>query len=220
MKLSILSLFLLLSVSASADLLIDGDFESHSAEWTFFGNFSSEVLAAPGFATAPPGFPGEGSFSLIAQGSFLSSNNFNGVYQDIAVDGSDFSVGDTIQVTGFAGIDPTNPITEPDVEAWLEISFFDPGGLEEFESGTHLSPKIFDATPDDEWFELNTAMPIIPANAQFIRVKAVVFQGDFGQGSIYFDNLSLVRVIPEPGTFSLFALGTALLFFRSRRARA
>ncbi len=159
--------------------------------------------------------------SLIAQGGFLDTNNFNGAYQDVAVDGSDFSVGDTIQVTGFAGINPANnPITDPDVEAWFEISFFDPGGLEEFEIGTHLSPKIVEATPDDEWFELNTSMPIIPANAQFIRVKAVVFQGDFGQGSVYFDNLSLVRVIPEPGTFSLFALGTALLFFRSRRARA
>ncbi|MFP6906776.1 MAG: PEP-CTERM sorting domain-containing protein, partial [Verrucomicrobiota bacterium] len=93
-------------------------------------------------------------------------------------------------------------------------------GLEEFEIGTHISAKIVDATPDDEWFELDTSMAIIPANAQFIRVKAVLNQRNFDNGVVYFDNLSLVKVIPEPGTFGLFALGTALLFFRSRRARA
>jgi hypothetical protein len=207
-------------VPAFADLLVDGDFESASGDWTFFGNFSSEVLAAPGFTTAPPGFPGEGSASLMASGGFNNSNNVNGVYQDVAVDGSDFSVGDMIQVTGFAGIWPTDPITSTNVEGWLEISFFDPGGLEEFEIGVNLSAKIVDATPDDEWIALSTSMPIIPANAQFIRVKAVVLQRNFDNGVVYFDNLSLVKVIPEPGTFGLFALGTALLFFRSRRARA
>ena len=157
---------------------------------------------------------------MMVLGSFLSSNNVNGAYQDIAVDGSDFSVGDRIQVTGFAGILPTDPITTSDVEAWLEISFFDPGGLEEFDTGVNLSAKIVDATPDDEWIALSTSTPIIPANAQFIRVKTVLNQRNFESGVVYFDNLSLVNVIPEPGTFGLFALGTALLFLRGRRARA
>ena len=219
MKFSILSLSLLLSVPAFADLLVDGDFESASGERIIFSVGSAEPQPAPGFATAPPGFPGEGATSMMTLGSFSNSNNLNGVYQDIDVDGSDFSVGDMIQVTGFAGILPGDPITSTNVEAWLEISFFDPGGMEEFEIGTHISAKIVDATPDDEWFELDTSMAIIPANAQFIRVKAILNQRNFENGVVYFDNLSL-KVIPEPGTFGLFALGTALLFFRSRRARA
>ncbi|MFP6904331.1 MAG: hypothetical protein VCG02_03870, partial [Verrucomicrobiota bacterium] len=70
MKFSILSLFLLLSVSASADLLVDGDFEAASAEWIIFSVGSAEPQPAPGFSTVPPGFPGEGSLSFFATGSF------------------------------------------------------------------------------------------------------------------------------------------------------
>jgi hypothetical protein len=197
---------------ASADLLDDGDFEG--AAWTTFGNaFQDDTPAG-----IDPGV--EGAQSLKMFGNFTGGENFTGAFQDVAVDGTDFSVGDIINVTGLIGHQGADALMGGN-RALLEITFVDTdGGLGEFGFGANPSADLTAASGTDQYFMFQTTAPIIPVEAEFIRVKAVfIQQADNAGGAAFVENVALNNLgsIPEPGSASVLALGMLGLFMKRRR---
>ena len=210
--LAIAALTMMVASTAQADVLDDGDFELNgtSNAWSTFGNaFPDE--AAPGIDSGV-----EGAETLKMFGNFTSSENFTGVFQDVAVDGTDFSVGDRIVVRGLVGHLGSDALTGAN-QAFLEITFFDPGGLGEFGFGDNQSQALDASSATDQYFMFETTTPLIPVEAQFIRVKAVfVQQDDNAGGAAWVDNVTLAQ-IPEPGTAGFLALGMLGLVIKRRR---
>ena len=201
--------------TARADVLKDAGFEDNpGSDWITFNNgFQDNNENAQ-----------NGIEALQVFGQFTGGDNFNGAFQDIAVDGTDYSVGDTINLEAFA-FTPSGD-TFPDgspMNAFIEITWFDPGGLGEFGFGTNVSNLVDWTSPEDTWNQLVTPNAIIPVEAQFIRVKAIVFQpaGNFDGGAVWFDDFQLNTVtIPEPTTFGFLVAGAlGMLGFVDRRRR-
>jgi hypothetical protein len=210
------SAFLIMAMAfatvSQADVLDDGDFElsGSSNAWISFGNaFPDE--AAPGIDSGV-----EGAETLKMFGNFASAENFTGVFQDVAVDGTDFSVGDRIVVKGIVGHLSGDALTGSNV-AFLEITFFDPGGLGEFGFGANTSQMLDANSATDQYFSFETTTPFIPVEAQFVRVKAVfIQQADNAGGAAWVDNITLSQ-IPEPGSAGLLAFGLLGVMFKRRR---
>ena len=196
---------------ASADVLDDGDFELTGGPWVTSG-------AAFQDATNPGIDPlVEGSQTLRMLGNFEDSQNFSIAFQDIAIDGTDFSIGDEIVLTGIGGHTSANPLSGQNV-AFIEVVFTTPFG--ELGGGLNTSMMFDSTTATDQYFDLITPVLTV-ANAQTIRVKAVFSQqADFATGEIWFDNLVLTNLstaVPEPGTTSFVAIGLIGLLVRRRR---
>ena len=205
------------AAQVQADVLVDGDFEGNGVgnAWITFGSsFAGEV--APGIDSGV-----EGAETLKLFGNFSSSQNFAGAYQDVAVDGTDFSVGDTILVEGLAGHVSSDPLLGGNI-AFLEITFFDSsgGGLGEFGSGANTSAKLSSGSASDQYFSLATSTPTIPVEADFIRVKTIfIQQADNASGAAWFEDVSLTNLsaVPEPGSAGLIALSLIGLMLTRRR---
>lgn len=199
------------AAAAHADVLEDGDFEANpNTAWATFGNaFPDEP--APGIDAGV-----EGAETLKMFGNFSSFENFTGAFQDVAVDGTDFSVGDLIVVRGLVGHLGGDALAGAN-RAFLEITFFDPGGLGEFGFGDNTSQDLDASSATDQYFSFETTTAVIPVEAQFVRVKAVfIQQADNAGGAAFVDNVTLSQV-PEPGSASLLAFGLLGVLAKRRR---
>lgn len=206
--------------SAQADLLVDGDFELNPGAWSTFGNAFQEEMA-PGIDA-----PFEGAESLKMFGNFSGGQNFTGAFQDVAVDGSNLSVGDLIQLSGYMAHLSGDALGGPNVVSFLEITFVDTDGahnggnpLGEFGFGANKTADLLHTDPTDEWLFRTTAGVFVPVEAEFVRAKAVFVQNDFTGGAAWVDNVSLNLItIPEPSSMGVVLVGAvAGLVYRRRR---
>ena len=209
--------------SAQADLLVDGDFEASA--WTTFNNAFQDV-DAPGI---DPAF--EGAQSLKMFGNFFGNPNFSGAFQDIAVDGSNLSVGDLIQLSGYMAHVSGDALGGPNVVSFLEITFVDIDGahnggnpLGEFGFGANKTADLLSTDPTDEWLFRTTAGVFVPVEAEFVRAKAVFIQNDtVTGGAAWVDNMSLDLItVPEPSSMGVVLVGAVagLVYRRRREAKA
>jgi hypothetical protein len=205
-------------LTSQAAVVVDPSFEIAQDDvtnpWARFGNAFIGDAGSPSRSGNP-------NSSAKLFGNFSGGQNFTGVFQDVAVDGTDFSVGDQIQLSGFAQNLSTDPLPPSSTnEAFIEITWFDPGGLGEFGFGSNVSQIVTGGSAQDVWISLNSPTAIIPVEADFIRVKAVYIQqaGSFDGGAVFFYDLSLTA-IPEPSSIAFLALGSIACFTGSRRRR-
>lgn len=195
--------------------VVDGDFEATgaSAGWTYgvFPNNADQDAAAPGIDSAV-----EGNETLLIGGNFLggATVSFSEAFQDLAIDGTKYSIGDEIFVTGILGHQSSNPLQSSN-NAYFEIGFLSSFG--EFASAS--SGGITESSAKDVYHVISTALTAIPAGASTLRVKVIYRQQGNATGVAWADNISLVNLttIPEPGTVSVLALGLCGLAFRRRR---
>lgn len=210
---------------ASANLIINGDFEVPDAS-------GGDVNGAP----APPwnGFNDPNlrfTTAFIAQSGAQSTKTFGpfdfgggvGATQLLpAVPGVAYDAGIWAQNNS------TDPIQGSDFGVF-KIEFLDAlnqpvGGS--FNLGVNLfeSNQINANTPQDQWTLLDASTGPAPPGTAFMNVvfvKVQLFQGDPGGtpngGSIFWDNASVTPVIPEPASVGLLALGAVGLTTARRR---
>lgn len=78
-----------------------------------------------------------------------------------------------------------------------------------------VDPAVYGNTFDQPHpWESYSLAAIAPANTTQIKVE---FDGNWNTGSTWFENASLVAVVPEPGTFGLMGLGAGLLLAWRRK---
>lgn len=213
------AIMLSMSVTAQAGLLQDGGFEEPRAStpWDLFGN---------AFLETTPTTLVEGTQSLKLFGNFGNQfGPFSVAFQYVAVDGTDFSVGDEIILEGLIGhLD--NDALEGDNIAFIEIAFAfaTTNNATDFVNAFE-SPFLNSNSGTDTYFSVATPRAIIPEKVLgedigFIRVAAAFNQQNSGDiGAAWFDNLSLRTVpVPEPGTIALVGLGLAGLGYRRYKA--
>lgn len=195
--------------------ILDGGVEdSPNFSWITFGNAFLDEDNSPVFGLTNAIDADLGLESAKMFGNFSAQVNYTGMYQDIAVDGTNVSVGDLLQLTGWGAtladdsifVAPVDPATDPPKnDAFLEITYVagpnpDPGLPEgtEFGFGGARSANVGDLG-EDEWFELFTTGSFVPEAAASVRIKAVFAQPATNDGgAAWFDDLSL-NILPVAG---------------------
>ena len=199
-----LGLSLFLATTSKADVFTDGDFEASA--WTNVGS-GDQDFAAPGIDAAV-----EGAETLRMTGQFDGLPNFNGANQDIGVDGTDFSVGDSCFISGLIGHQSGTQLTAS-TSAYLEISFLSTiGGA----MSAGRSDEITSASTTDIYHELMTPIVTISSGTNAIRVSVVMTQDNNDNGVAWADNISLVSV-PEPNSLIIVGLGLVGLMVQRRK---
>jgi hypothetical protein len=194
------------STIQAQNLLVDPGFESNGTavgDWiTFNGAAFSTAQARTGtFSMSDPGPAGNYS------GSFETFASAPGLKYDL---------------TGF-GFIPT-ALTAGDGQ--LQITFWSlPNGgganlgtVATSPGNAQLSNLITPSSPTGQWISMDTGIAQAPAGAQSLQVFTLGAQ-PVGS-SVFFDDLSLVQVVPEPSTLALavMALGIPFYFIRRRIA--
>lgn len=203
-----------LSTVSTADV-VDGDFELTGANggWTYKSdpNNADQDAAAPGIDAAI-----EGNETLMITGNFLggATTSFSEVYQDVAVDGVNYSIGDVVEMKAFLAHLSTNPLTSSNT-AFIEIGFISNFG----ETGSLGSIGLTAGSDQDVYSEFATDQGVIPNFTTAIRVKIKYTQQGNTTGAAYAENVRLINVttIPEPGALAFLAFGMAGLAVRRRR---
>lgn len=214
---SVLSISLFLgsaSLLPAVGILVDSNFDANpNSAWTTFNNaFPDEVV--PGIDAGI-----EGAETLKMFGNFTGGENFSGAFQDIAVDGAVLSVGDSIQLTAFMMHLSTDDLDDTTVRAFVEFTFVDTtGSLGEFGFGANASAALTGGDATDMWNSYSTPVAPIPAEANFVRIKAVFVQDDqsFAGGAAWVEGMELT-VVPEPSSTALLGIGGLAFAMRRRR---
>jgi len=107
----------------------------------------------------------------------------------------------------------------------LQITFFSgPNGTGSNLGTVATSPgnaqgsnQITSTSPTGAWISLDTGTAQAPAGAQ--SLEAFTLGVNLAGSAVYFDDISLVQVVPEPSTLALagMALGIPLFFIIRRR---
>jgi PEP-CTERM motif len=188
----------------AANLLVDPGFESNGTavgDWSTFNGaaFSTAEARTGTFSMADPagGFPG--SFETFASAPGLQYDLTGFGFIPTALTGGDGQ----LQITFFSGANGTG--------SNLGTVATTPGNAQ-------LSNLITPSSPTGVWISLDTGIAQAPAGAQSLQVFTL---GANAVGSsVFFDDLSLVQVVPEPSTLALagMALGIPFYFLRRRTA--
>lgn len=205
---------LLISFSSNSAVLLNGDFEDGLNNWETFGNVSVESM---------PATLVNGTQALKMFGSFNPNLPFTVTSQYIAVDGTDYSVGDEIFLQGLIGHLSSDPLAGPNT-AYIEIAFaFDDISINSVDFSNAVTSEFFDSTfATDTFFEVSTPSISIPdlvlgQATAFIRVATAVFQPDgTSTGSAWFDDIELNKV-SSPNTLAVTLLACFVFALRLNR---
>lgn len=211
-----LCMLLIYGSNADGDVLIDGDFELTGAEagWLYgtAPNNANQDAVAPGIDV-----PIEGNETLRITGNFLggSTTSFSEAYQEIAVDGTDFSIGDEISLQGLLAHQSSSALAGGN-EAYFEISFI----LGPFLSGSVQSALLTSESQRDEYLFFETVTSTIPENVTAIRASVKYKQTGNSSGVAWAENVKLVNfthAVPEPGSLSFLMIGLVALAGKRRK---
>ncbi|HWD94323.1 MAG TPA: PEP-CTERM sorting domain-containing protein [Verrucomicrobiae bacterium] len=189
------------------NLLTDPGFESGGtlSPWiTFNGAAFSQTVAHSGTWSMHDNGPG--NFGVPGSFQTLSA-----------------AAGNAYDLTGF-GFAPTTPGTGNTFGA-LQITFFSGANGTGSNLGTvattpgnaQVSNEITASSPTGSWIPLDTGTAIAPAGTQSMEVFTIVV--DEHPADVYFDDLSLVQVVPEPSSVALAGVGALGLFAALRRRK-
>lgn len=189
---------LLIAVGAKANLLVDGGFETnYNVNWSYWD--SGNIIQPTGWGWQ------HGGQRMIGMWWWA------GVYQDVAVvPGSNYAL------TGYAFMPEDDP-AKNGVYGVLAIEWCDSG--HNTISTVWTNPIHVGIYPSNVWLEIQSPRVQAPTNAAYLRVLARINNSGSGSGRVYYDDLSLIGVIPEPGSAILAALGLGAFYIR-RRFRA
>ncbi len=204
------------STSAShAAVLLNGDFENGLTNWNTFGEVSAETSPATLI---------NGTQALKMFGNFTDQQSeFSVASQYVAVDGTDFSVGDQIVLSGLMGHLSGDAIIGENT-AYLEIAFaFNDFDINAVDFDNAVTSVFFDSSfATDTFFAVNTTSVSIPdlvfgEEIKFIRVAAAFRQpNNLETGAAWFDDLSL-NVVPAPSSLAILLLAFISVSLLKRR---
>ena len=222
-KLLVLLFCTFFTLSAQSSLLLDGNFEENAINtpWSFTPT-----------ATLTTTSPISGSQSLLLSNANVADNGFIVAFQTIALDGSDFVVGDEIFLSGLAQLISSQT---PLGRIFMEIAFRDDtndavknvNGID-FANAV-FTEVIFSSTGSElfstpsivipEMLTFDDGTTITTAATRGIRIALAMgpVNGIDGLTEVLFDEVRLQKV-PEPSTIAL--LGLSLLFLGTRFKKA
>ncbi len=197
---------------------------------------AQNLLADPSFESGTAASGGLGGWSPFNGAAFSTAQALTGTHSMLDSGGGGFSVPGSFQtlasapglqydLTGFGLITSAPGVGTTFGE--LQITFFSgPDG-----SGTNLgtvatspgnaqgSNEIISSSPIGSWISLDTGIAQAPAGAQSLEAFTIVI--DQNPAAVYFDDISLVQVVPEPSTLALAGMALCIpIFFITRRRTA
>jgi PEP-CTERM motif len=199
------------STTQAQNLLVDPGFESNGSavgDWATFNgaNFSTTVARTGTFSMANPGGNVTGSFETFATTPGLEYDLTGFGLIPTALTGGDGQ----LQITFFSGANGSG--------ANLGSINISNGGTPTGAGNAQVSNLINATSPIGQWIPVDTGIAQAPAGAASLQVFTLAV---FPVGStVYFDDLSLVQVVPEPSTLALagIALGIPFYFIRRRNS--
>lgn len=195
-----------LNTSVSANLLADASFESFDAVpggnggWNQFGNV---------FRPSGPVPPQDGFQSLKMFGPFFALPNASGVFQNVPA-----SPGQEFEGSVYAYSQSSDSILGTQNFTKITLQFLNAAG--QVLDSVNFSPgrnekdtPIFDGRDpnmvQNQWIQY-TVNAIAPADTAFVRESLFFIQNLSEGGAVWFDNASLVRLIPDivavPGDYN------------------
>ncbi len=194
------------------NLLSDPSFESGGVGsiWTTFNGASfSTSYARTGVwsmeCNGPGGFTVPGAFQVLptAPGDEYDLTGY-GLAPTAPGTGVSFGI---VQITFFSG-----PNASGSNLGTIDVSNGDtPTGA----GNDQTSSEITSSSPLGVWIPLDTGIAEAPAGAESVVVYLLVL--DQNPTTVFFDNLSLVQVVPEPSALAFLGLGALGLLARRRQ---
>jgi PEP-CTERM motif len=198
------------------NLLVDPGFESGTAVPSGIGGWAPVNGAA--FSTTVARTGTESMFDNGPGGGFSVPLSFQYVSA---------TAGSQYDLTGF-GLFTTAPAADSTGNSYgaLQITFWSGangtgsnlGTVQTTPGNALVSNKINSTSPTGQWIALDTGIVTAPAGAQSAEAFTIVVNNL--PVSAYFDDISLVQVVPEPSTLVLagMALGIPFYFIRRRNS--
>lgn len=165
-----------------------------------------------GEAGGDPVDPRSGSYVGKVFGDFSGGSNDNGFYQELSAD-----EGSVWEAHGWAMTHPQDLMAD-DNEVWIDVSFLSQSDevLSLYRSqvlgGDSLIPSQWTEVIVTEQLDPETLLPIAsgsvmaaPVGSSKVRFRVVHRQPAYGAGSVYWDDLSLLQVVPVDGVDSFAA---------------
>jgi hypothetical protein len=202
------------TTARAQNLLVDPSFENQtpatSGGWTLFNGaaFSTAHARTGTFSMLDSGggnFSVPGSFETFAA-SAGQQYDLTGFGFAATAPGAGTSIG-LLQITFFSGVGGTgNNLGSIDIST---------GGNATGAGNAQGSGTINSTSPTGQWIALDTGIAQAPATTQSLEAFTIVV--DQSPTAVYFDDLSLVQVVPEPSTMALLGLALASIPVLRRR---